>query len=225
MSETIAAYPLQWPDGWRRMSYDQQTRGRFNKKTTRRSDYSNTTYRVGESLSVSQATRRLLETFERMKITDFVISTDIPIRLDGLPRSGARMPDDTGVAVYWIDRKTEARRCMAIDRYDRVADNIAAIWATLEAMRSIERHGGAEILNRAFTGFIALPSPEQWWQVLGFENTDVSEDDVNAAYRKLAQRYHPDRGGSEGDATQQMARINVARDAAKAHITGEQNSD
>ena len=38
---------------------------------------------------------------------------------------------------------------MAIDAYTRTADNLAAVAATLEAMRAIERHGGAQILERA----------------------------------------------------------------------------
>jgi len=47
---------------------------------------------------------------------------------------------------------------MAIDIYDTVAGNLAAVAATLDAMRAIERHGGAQILKRAFQGFKALPS-------------------------------------------------------------------
>ena len=67
---------------------------------------------------------------------DTVISTNVPTRLDGLPRSGAREPFDPGVAVYWQER-SGARRVMAIDRYTTVADNLAAVAATLEAMRAI----------------------------------------------------------------------------------------
>jgi DnaJ-domain-containing protein 1 len=99
------------------------------------------------------------------------------------------------------------QRCIAIDRYVRLPDNLAAIAATLEAMRAIERHGGAEILDRAFTGFTALPSPEQWFQVLKVPATATREQ-INDAYRRLAMEHHPDRGGS----ADQMARINQARD-------------
>ena len=90
---------------------------------------------------------------------------------------------------------------MAIDRYDRVADNLAAIAATLEAMRAIERHGGAEILNRAFAGFAALPSavPEtssaHWSDVLGCPR-DASMSDVRAAFFRARSAAHPDKGGT-----------------------------
>jgi len=117
-------------------------------------------------LSVMDGLERVLGELGRMGIgrDDVVISTNVPTRLDGLPRRD-RVPSDPGAAVYW--RKGKQTRCMAIDRCDRVEDNLAAIAATLEAMRAIERHGGAEILDRAFTGFVALPSLEQWFQVLG----------------------------------------------------------
>lgn len=87
-----------------------------------------------------------------------------------------------------------------------MATRLAAIAATLEAMRAIERHGGAEILDRAFTGFTALPSPEQWFQVLAVAAVATREE-IEEAYRREAMKHHPDRGGDSA----QMARINQAR--------------
>ena len=196
MREAIEAYPLTWPQGWPRKQSYQRSRAKFSTS--------------GRVLSVMEGIQRVLLELERLgvKRNDLVISTDIPTRLDGLPRSD-RTATDPGVAVYW--RKGKATRCMAIDRYDRVADNLAAIAATLEAMRAIERHGGAEILDRAFTGFVALPAPEQWWQVLGVAE-NATRGEIDAAYRRLAALHHPDRGGDSA----QMARINTARDQGLA---------
>lgn len=86
---------------------------------------------------------------------------------------------------------------MAIDQYTRVADNLAAIAATLYAMRAIERHGGAEILERAFTGFTALPAPD-WKLTLGLDG-DVTKEEIDKAFRKLSMRFHPDHGGDAGE--------------------------
>lgn len=105
-------------------------------------------------------------------------------------------------------------QCMAIDRYDKVADNLAAVAATLEAMRAIERHGGAAILDRAFTGFTALPPPRAdrpWWEVLGLDPS-ASKDEIRAAYRRLVSTVHEAKGGSQ----EQMAELNVARDRGLA---------
>lgn len=131
---------------------------------------------------------------------DVVISTNLQLRLDGLPRSNQAEPADPGVAVYWQTTKGEPK-VMAIDLYDRVADNLAAIAASIEALRAIERHGGAAILDRAFTGFTALPAPGQttargWREVLGVGPEERDFAKVQDKYRRLAAVHHPDRGGT-----------------------------
>jgi hypothetical protein len=154
----INAYPLTWPEGWKRTTVNLRTRAHFNKKERQYSSpiagVQQHSWMRSRDLTVSDGIARVLEELERMGVDrqDVIISTNVRTRLDGLPRSGQSEPEDPGAAVYWKIGK-EPMRSMAIDRYDRVADNLAALGATLEAMRAIERHGGAEILNRAFLGF------------------------------------------------------------------------
>lgn len=205
MNDPVKAYPLAWPAAWRRTPEYQRRRAQFH--TTKR-EYSSTqgggSWLRKSNLSVSEATSRVLAELTRMGVRgdDLVISTNLKLRLDGLPRSDQRMPEDPGVAVYWADVRAAqlARRCMAVDMYDRVEHNLAAIAATLEAMRAIERHGGAEILDRAFTGFTALPAPvmgqKPWRETLGFgAAAEVSPGRLEAAYRTLRSQHHPDKGG------------------------------
>lgn len=208
MSEAIQAYPLHWPAGWRRTEPHHRDRARFGKSERHYYSAGTGSYMRKRDLTVSDGVRRVLNELERMGVNrdDVVISTNMRTRLDGLPRSDAANPQDPGAAVYW--RKDKETRCMAIDRYDRVQDNLAAIAATLEAMRAIERHGGALILERAFQGFTALPAPESWWQVLGLSGPDVTPEEIEAAHRRLIHQHHPDRGGDSETA----ARINRARD-------------
>ena len=192
-------FPLQWPQGWKRTASYARQGGRFRKGD--------------KPLSVIAAVERVLAELDRLGVNDndVVISTNLKTRLDGLPRSDQARPGDVGVCVYW-QKGREPMRCMAVDRYDEVADNLAAVAATLEAMRAIERHGGAAILDRAFTGFAALPAPAKgqrdWWTVLGLEEgAGVAE--IREAYGRLARLHHPDRGGD----AEAMAELNVARDA------------
>lgn len=186
---TVNAYPLQWPVGWKRTQAALRKSGRFSSK-----DHG----RPARSVSVADGVERLLGELERMGYTrnDIVISTNVELRLDGLPRSDRGEPGDPGAAVYWRTPSGD-NKVMAIDIYDRVADNLAAIAATLDAMRAIERHGGAVILERAFTGFTALPAPAggEWWAVLGVAKT-ASRSDIEAAYKKRRSEAHPDKGGS-----------------------------
>lgn len=217
MSEQISRYPLQWPVGWKRTDRADQTYGRFGtaKKEPGRA------WTQKQDVTLYQATGRLLQELERMGIhaDDVVLSTNVPTRLDGMPRSDAKAPADPGAAVYWLDKG--AKRCMAIDQYTKVEMNVAALAATIEAMRAIERHGGAAILDRAFTGFAALPAPiaagmkRSWWEVLQIPR-DSNADQIRAAYRKQVSQHHEAKGG---DPTR-MAEINVARDEGLAASGG-----
>lgn len=209
MSGTPTGYPLAWPPGWKRTTRDDRKSAQFNKG--------------GKQLSIADGCKRVLLELQRLGAddNDVVISTNVELRLDGLPRSDRGGPGDVGVCVYWRTGKTPMT-CMAVDRYDTVADNLAAVAATLEYMRGIERHGGAAVLERAFTGFTALPAPivasmkRDWQVVLGLQDLLLpKEDDVRRAYQRLASLYHPDRGGDAA----KMAELNAARDEALKELS------
>lgn len=217
MEKPTEAYPLFWPVGWKRTDAFSRTRAKFGKRTFVDRGTNSEGQRMGwhtkGALSISQGTERVLHVLDQMGYNkSVVISSNLALRNDGLPRSGQREPDDPGVAVYWGNG--DKARCIAVDQYDRVADNLAAIAATLEAMRAIERHGGAAILERAFTGFVALPAPEQAWQTLGLSTSRPTREQIDEAYRRLAMKHHPDRGGDASE----MSRINAARDTLLSNV-------
>lgn len=211
----ITAYPLQWPAGWPRTNSGAMRHGKFGtKKTLPGRSWTSTV-----DITIAQATQRVLDELVRMGIDrdDIVISTNLRLRLDGLPRSDQRAPQDAGAAVYWQARKG-APRVMAIDQYYKVEDNLAAIAATLDAMRAIERHGGAQILDRAFTGFTALPAPtatRSWREVMIFGESTPTADQLRRRYRELVRTRHPDR---EGGSDAAMSELNVALAEAEREI-------
>lgn len=213
----IERYPLSWPEGWKRTS--NRTRARFGVQTSYYSEEAKTRMFGGtKKLSVAQSISRILGELGRMGISerDVIISTNVPTRLDGLPYSNAAEPRDPAAAVYWKIRGKQ--QCMPIDMYDRVADNLAAIAATLDAMRSIKRHGGAEILDRAFQGFAALPEHaggKSWRDVLQFAPAErVGADEVKSRFLEMAKKRHPDVGGSE----ESFREIIIARDQALLEV-------
>lgn len=223
----INAYPLCWPEGWPRTSAGSRERGRFGKREAR----GGSSYSSLHELTINDGIKRVLAELEAMGIRrdDLVISTNVPTRLDGFPRSDAKAPADPGVSVWWRNRKG-IQQVMAIDHYSRLADNLAAIAATLEAMRAIKRHGGADILNRAFTGFVALPAPgavemprpqeiRSWRDVLGLTSWQSSLQVAEDAYRRLASQWHPDKHpDNQEEAHRRMAELNAARDAARKEL-------
>lgn len=210
----IAAFPLQWPEGWPRTKDYARQHGRFSTRSR------STTRELPKALTVMEGIERVFDELERFGVgrDDIVVSSNMRTRLDGLPRSDQKAPDDPGVAVYWQTR-SGARRVMAIDRYRRVADNLAAVAATLDAMRAIERHGGAQILDRAFTGFTALAAPapsRNWREVIGVPSDELDLGAVRAAYRRRAAVLHPDRGGTH----EQMVELNIALAVAEKELNG-----
>jgi len=191
-SQTIEAYPLCWPTGWPRTRRPQPSR--FD-------------------CSLAQARDGVLCELDLLGASRVIISTNIKTRLDGLPYARAVEPADSGVAVYF--RLQGLQRCIPCDKWDLVKDNLRAIEKTVNALRGIERWGAKEMMDRAFTGFAALPDhtgPQPWWTVLGVAQSAPLAD-IRAAYIQLAKRHHPDSGTDPSHA--QMAAINVAWEQAR----------
>ncbi|MBI4002762.1 MAG: J domain-containing protein [Nitrospira defluvii] len=195
----MTKFPLSWPTGWKRTDRYRRADASFSK--------------AGRPLSVYDGTTRLLGELRRFGVreSDVIISTNVKLRLDGLPLSNQSEPADCGAAVYW--KKSGKNQVMATDRYTKVADNLAALASTLEAMRAIERHGGAVILERAFLGFTALPAPKPWHEVLGVQPFTTLHF-AKVRYRELATECHPDKGGDP----ERMAEINRAWSDAQREL-------
>ena len=175
------------------------------------------------SLSVWEGASRIHRELRALYVSELscIISTNVPTRLDGVPRSDRAEPRDPGVAVYWTS-KAGKKQCMAIDRYDRVADNLAAVAASLEALRAIERHGGGAILDRAFVGFAQLPAAiitqRPWREVFHVGPDDhLNTDAIKTRFSALARKLHPDKHGGSHD---EMTELNAARAAALAEVQG-----
>jgi DnaJ-domain-containing protein 1 len=204
----VDRYPLSWPPGWKRTTARQVAQ--FGARRTQTSSDGQRSWTNLGRLSVAESMGRLQRELDLLRATHVVLSSNVAIRLDGLPRSGQPEPRDPGVAVYF--QLAGKPRCLACDRWTRVADNVAAIAAHVGALRAMDRWG-VGTTEQAFAGFVALPpSAEEWWIVLGVPPSAPWET-VEAAYRVQLKKHHPDAGGSDAA----MARINAARDlAAKA---------
>ncbi len=176
--------------------------------------------RVGDSfqkrsreLTVAEATTRLQDELDKLCGQYAVLSTNLELRLNGLPRSNQSEPNDTGAAVYFTLKKK--RVVLACDKWDHVADNIAAIASHINALRGQERWGVGS-LEQAFAGYAKLPSPEQagsWRTVLGCPNA-ATRAEAEARFRELSMRHHPDRGGSH----EQMAELTRAITEARQSL-------
>lgn len=182
------AYPLKWPDGWPRTKSPQ--RSKFD-------------------TSDEAAKQGILREIRLMGGGYPVISTNIELRRDGLPYSNRAQPADTGVAVYFQLRKKPM--AFACDRWDRVRDNMRAIEKTIENLRGIERWGASDMMERAFSAFEMLPAPDWRLDLMFPPGAKPSLEEIEARYRELAKRYHPDAGGD----AEKFNAITAAREAAR----------
>jgi len=218
---------LQWPEGWPRTPPHKRERGRFNGGKREGGGWGT------RDLTVAAAISRVQEEVRLFDGSGLRIETDMPTRNDGLPISKAAMPDDPGVVVSF--RLPGGRPVVfPCDRYTHVAQNLAAVAATLDAKRAIERHG-VSTLDREFEGYLYLPSGDPATDLAAQQDRlatptlrrvvalatqqapheilgvapDAPPAVIEAAWRALAKDAHPDRGGSN----EAMHRITTARDA------------
>ncbi len=214
------AYPLTWPAGQSRTPSWNRSGGAF------------------EDRGFGLIRDEMLAELRRMGAAEIILSSNIPVKLDGMPYANSREPDDGGIAVYFTRRKKPY--VLACDKYNRAWKNLRALHRTIEALRAIERHGGSSLMEQAFTGFAALPSTPaaaaplarqragrpgwwcsahtaepSWWDVLGV-TPEAPLDEIEAAHERLALQHRPDL--LHGDA-ELMARINRARDIAREERT------
>jgi len=173
MNEQPTNYPLSWPLGWKRIPSHKREISRFADR------------------SVAKAIQFVLDELRRLGARNPVISTNLQIRQDGLPKSNQRRPDDPGVAAYFILGGNP--RVLACDKWTTVEDNLWAIGLHIENLRGIDRYGVGTV-EQAFTGYMALPASSDWWKILGVAQT-ANMSEITTAYRVKAKATHPDQGG------------------------------
>lgn len=210
------AYPLTWPDGWPRTPFEKRQDGRSKFVRHDRSNRGGSAY----DWTFAAARDALMDELARHDARDLVLSTNRQLRRDGLPMSGGRGPDDDGIAIYFT--RAGKPLAMACDRFHRAEHNMRSLALALEAMRALERHGGGVMMERAYAGFAALPPPGKsrtWREVLKMESFDAAQTDasmIEARYRALAKKAHPDAPGGSHD---QMAELNRAKEEALREVT------
>jgi hypothetical protein len=195
-SDFVTAYPLSWPIGWPRRKPGTAEQSRFG---------------AGGGTTLGHGRDTLLDELERMGATSIVISSNVRLRVDGLPQANAPEPFDHGVAVYF--RIKGQPSALACDKWDRAADNLRALAKHVEAIRGQLRWGVGSI-EQAFGGYKALAevgARAPWWQVLGI-SSDSTWREIEHRRDQLLHQHHPDHGGTHDRA----AEINAAFDDARA---------
>lgn len=212
----IDSYPCYWPDGWERTAAHKRTSSRY-------------------SIDFARARDNVVHQCKLLGAREVVISSNVPLRRDGLPLAGQSEPKDPSVAVYWVEpgawnieqqRTIHPRRVIACDAWRKVRENMRAVGLAIEAMRQLKRCGATQVVERAFMGFNALPAQagatsngqRPWREVLaldGLVGPDyVMKAAIEASFKTLAAKRHPDAGGTH----EAMAELNTARNEALREV-------
>lgn len=164
-------------------------------------------------MTPDRALRQLYAELTRFKARDVILSTNVPVRADGMLYQDAarRRMDDAAAALYFKIGARDISICC--DLYTDVNDNIRALGKIVEAMRTIERYGGQHLSQKSFTGFAALPPPKDCWSILKLNKSlgdalslKMRREWVMEAFRDRSKEIH----GTGGD----MAELVAMRDEA-----------
>jgi hypothetical protein len=169
-------------------------------------------------MSFARARDHLMNEIRLLGGRNPILSSNIALRLDGLPYANQAEPDDPGIAVYFTYKGKQ--HCFVCDDWKKTYDNVRAIGKTIEALRGIARWGTGDMMERAFQGFVALPAPEgePWWSVLGYrDESGALESDFEARAKSLMQTLHPDR---EGGDEWRFKQVTKAREKGRAIQAG-----
>ena len=152
----MEAYPLAWPAHRPRRKASERVRG----------DFSETVAGSAKSrpVSVSTAYDRLERQVELLGGVYFLLSTNLELRKDGVPRRDRGSPADPGACVYF--QLKGSPYALACDTYTDVGQNIAALANHIDALRRQERYGVATAAEslRAWGWPQELPASDCWWR-------------------------------------------------------------
>ena len=191
------SYPLVWPKAWPRTTSSKRLPLLMEAR---------------KGLGLPAALKRLQRELEWLGAEDVVLSLDAdPRKL----RKGAEAADP-GAAVYFcVGAQTYVLAC---DRWQRAGDNVIALARHIRAVAASLEHFGVGTLAQAFAGYVGPPAPgvtaraRSWRTVLHVpEGERVTVELVNARYRELAKKLHPDQPSGSHAA---MTELNLARAAA-----------
>lgn len=144
-------------------------------------------------IKMTDARDRLQRELDLMGARSPILSTNVELRLGGLPRAG---PAEPAAAVNF--RLKGRPIVLACNRYSKVASNIAAIAAYLDGMRA----GSAGVLARqSSSSLLTRRCQRRSYRMTGVPSLVCPRvRPRRPIYRERIRSAHPDTGGSQGAA-------------------------
>lgn len=180
MNEIRFTNPLQW------VSHIKRT------KTREKSKF--------KSHTVAKSCKLIKSQIKLMGGDDCLVTSNIPTNTTGFATVKLYGNSvDTGVSIFF--KLNGVQKVIQVDKYNDSNSNLYALAKSVEAMRDLDRWGGVQVMDGMFTGFAALPAPDQvsastmTFYFDGF----TTKAAARPLYLDLCKRLHPDNGGSQPD--------------------------
>ena len=195
---TIPPYPLAWPD--------HQPRTKTRKKSQFR------TTLAGAIKNVEGSIRRFGDDSGK-RVSSIIVTSNATMFTGKV--------DDPGVSVWF--EWDGAQRCIAVDRYAKVEENLQAIHHVIEARRTELRHAGIHAVRTTFRGMTALPPPPaapgieraSCWSILGIDtptrSSEITATEIDSAWKAQHRKALSDA---------EKVTLNTARDEALSKVFG-----
>lgn len=148
--------------------------------------------------TVFKSCKMLAQQLTRMKAKDCIITSNIPTNTNGFI-SAKNIGLNPGCSVYF--KLNGMQKVIQVDSYLGADENLYAVAKSVEAIRNLDRWGGAQVMDGVFSGFAALPSPETVTTVAMIYYFDGfnSKASARAQYLDWCKKLHPDNGGDATD--------------------------
>lgn len=161
-------------------------------------------YRMQTDKTEAQTRKEIVDQFATWNRDNWPI--DVIGRYDFPAPEGIGEP--TATVRFQLRGQDVVMRCSSQVNYRL---NLRCLFYAVEAMRLNEKRGIGDTLREAYAQLPGPVTERDPYEVMGLR-PDVDFDSVEAMYRVLARRRHPDAGGSD----EAMRELNAAYDRIKA---------
>ena len=153
----------------------------------------------------AQTRDMLAETFEKWGVADWNIIPPDGLKPSQYTNGFYYNPSQRAVTVRWTTRQEKREIRLSMSEQTRPVDNLRVLALATEAMRMNEVRGIGRTIQDAYMQLAAPLAARDPYEVLQVR-PDAAMEVIEAVYKSLAKKAHPDMGGS----TAQMTELNDA---------------
>lgn len=144
----------------------------------------------------AQTRDMLADTFEKWGVADWNIIAPEGLKPAQYTNGFYYNASQRAVTVRWTTRQEKREIRLAMSEQSRPVDNLRVLALAIEAMRMNEVRGIGRTIQDAYLQLAAPQAARDPYEVLQVR-PDAAMEVIEAVYKSLAKKAHPDAGGSD----------------------------